>query len=384
MFQPKEPPENGEEKSSCPAQRHKCDECGAAPGINVCVIPDAGCGCEPERQCNNDQQAQCSDEQNCKAKDGKCTLGDHAGCDCKQSPCPEEAYTPYCEFCGNKDIDGKCNGIADKNNLWKGCKCHDYVKAEAHLPEYDQSDDFNPDTLPKINSTSYSYGGDNPLKCLDLGLDAKRDDLKKSIVEWCKDANGTKVTKSDDENFAWKRFSQSYYSYWLAAGYDEASGKCDDSAEVNELNCASTMLKQLHDCNAGQDTFQGGELTDGCVRYYVTFSRSTKDNDPPFKPLPQNSPECAKGDKDISDIAFNFWQGVSKKFCNDVGDGKSGKKADLKNTDLQTRSIMRRTPPPSKSSYADWKFHFEWEPKDSGSCSKTCGEAMKSFADGCK
>ncbi|KAF1939132.1 hypothetical protein EJ02DRAFT_436561 [Clathrospora elynae] len=308
------------------------------------------------------------------------TLGDNAGCGCKTNPCPEPRYTPFCDFCGDKGSDGNCKGIVDKNNLRKGCECWDEPPNPVPWPQVDKSViKFNPESLPKISPSSYSYGGDDPLKCQDLTYDAKRDGLKKSVAEWCKSVDGKQVTKSGDTDFVYKRFNYDYYSYWLAAGYDGASlGKCGNSEKLTEINCVSTMLELIDDCNIGQDTFKGAELTDGCVRYQITLSRSTKDHDPPFKRLPQESPDCAKGDEDFSPVMFNFWEGVSKKFCNDVGDGKSAK-VDLKNTDLQTRSIFARTPPPSKESYPDWKFNFEWEPKGSGFCAKTCEQAMGTF-----
>jgi hypothetical protein len=223
------------------------------------------------------------------------------------------------------------------------------------------------------------------LKCLDLSYDAKRDDLKKNIAEWCKSVDGKEITKSRDTGFVYKRFDYNYYSYWLAAGYDGASGgNCGDKAKVTGDSCISTMQEELDNCNIGQDRFKGAELTNGCVRYQVTFSTSKNDDDPPFKQLVQEQPICAKGNDDVTVVAYNFWQGVSKKFCSEVGDGKSAKKIELKNTDLQARSIFARTPPPSDKSYPDWKFHFEWEPKSSGFCAKTCEQAMGTFTDACK
>ncbi|KAJ4295621.1 hypothetical protein N0V90_007634 [Kalmusia sp. IMI 367209] len=400
LLQAPEPPEANKDDPQCPAQKHECKDCGGLPGINICVAPDGGCGCEPEEQCptgeampkcsdtdcvgqdsrctvgkhngcackscpTGDQQPQCDDEQKCNGKDGKCTLGDNNRCQCKENPCPEKRYTPFCDFCGDKGSDGKCKGIADKNNLWMGCECWDEPPNPVEWPREDQSImNFDPESLPKISPSSYSYGGDDPLKCQDLSYDAKRDDLKESIAEWCKSVDSKEVTKSGDTDFVYKRFDYDYYSYWLAAGYDGAlGGNCGDKAKVTEINCVSTMLEELDDCNIGQDRFKGAELTDGCVRYQITFSRSKNDHDPPFKQLAQESPDCAKGDDDVSPVTYKFWKGVSKKFCNEVGDGKSAKKADLKNTDLQTRSIFARTPPPSDKAYPDWKFHFEWEPK---------------------
>lgn len=341
-----------------------------------------GCSC---KSCpTGDQQPQCGDEQKCKGKDGKCTLGDNAGCGCKGNSCPEPRYTPFCDFCGGKGSDGKCNGFANENNLWKGCKCLDFAP---NIPEHPQAGvspiEFTED-LPDVTPSSYSYSGDRQLICLNLPHGAKRDDIKKNIIDWCKSVNGTKVTKTGDTDVRYKRFSYDYYSYWLGAEYDGAGGNCGDSADVHEINCVSTMLEELDDCNPGDPEFKGAVLTDRCVKYHISLSRSTNDNDPPFKPLPKESADCpVESNDDVSSVTRTFWKGVSKKFCDDVGDGKSAKKADLRNTDVQTRSTLRRTPPPSSSAFPDWKFHFEWEPKDSGVCVKNCEEAMDAFTTAC-
>ncbi|KAF2829386.1 hypothetical protein CC86DRAFT_368405 [Ophiobolus disseminans] len=449
-------PNSNKDDPGCPAKKNKCKDCKAVSGINICVTPNGGCGCEPEEQCpagdakpkcsdkectgqndkctvgknkdcacksascptgdkqpqcdnkekcsgkdgkctlgdnkdcackscpTGDKQPQCDNKEKCSGKDGKCTLGDDNGCACKENACPEKRYTPFCDFCGNKGSDGKCKGIADKNNLWKGCDCWEEPPNPVDYPQLDQALlKVDVEGLPKISPSSYSYGGDDPLKCQNLSYDAKRDVLQKSIAEWCKSVNSKEVTKSGATEFNYKRYDYDYYSYWLAAGYDgKSGGNCGDKAKITEINCVSTMMEALSDCNIGQDKFKGAELTDGCVRYQITFSRSKKDNDPPFKPLTQELATCANGNDDVSAVPFNFWQGVSKKFCKDVGDGKTAKKAELKNTDLQTRSLFGRTPPPNPKAYGDWKFFFEWEPK-SGTCAKTCDEAMSSFTNSC-
>jgi hypothetical protein len=144
------------------------------------------------------------------------------------------------------------------------------------------------------------------------------------------------------------------------------------------------MLKELDDCNSGQPTFNGAELTDGCVKYHVTFSTSTKFNDPPVKPLPQEKAKCASDGSSVIVVAADFWQGVAKKFCKDVGDGKTAKKEDLRNTDLQTRPLGR-SPAPSSGSYSDWKIHFEWEQKKGDhACCLSCNDAMTEFVNDCK
>jgi hypothetical protein len=409
-------PEANKDDPKCPAQKRKCKDCGAVPGINACVAPDGGCACEPDetkcpadnakpncsdtackgtngkctagdhKDCSckegcptGDKQPQCDDEQKCKGKDDKCTVGDSKGCACKGTKCPPPRYTPFCDFCGGKGNDGKCKGIAKENNAWNGCKCLDYDK---RITEPDVQGQFPiVDSISDNTPSSYSYSGNGALKCLNLAYGAKREDLKKSVTEWCKSVQGKKVNKKGEDTL-YKRYKYDYYSYWLGAQYDTNAKNCGDSAEVKESNCVSTMLEEIDDCNAGDAQFKGAELTDGCVKYHVSLSRSTNDNDPPFKQLTQNSPDCNKDD--VSSVAFNFWQGVSKKFCKDVGDGKKEKKETLSNKDLQTRALFRRTPPPSTGSYPDWKFNFEWQPKDSGLCSKTCDEAMGSFANACK
>jgi hypothetical protein len=274
-------------------------------------------------------------------------------------------------------------GISSKGNLWKGCACLDLKKADVHSPAKPHTNNWN--SLPKVSPSSYSYAGDDPLVCQGLNLGAKKDDLRKSVTEWCKSVDGKKVTASGDTDVLYKRFGYGYYSYWLAAQYDgDLGGNCGSSEDVHEIDCVSTMLEVLDDCTFGESEFKGAILTDGCVKYQITFSTSTNDNDPPFKPLKRKDVECSKEDSDITTVAFNFWEGVSQKFCKDVGDGKTAKKNDLTNKGLQKRSISRRTPPPSTGEYPDWKFHFEWKPTGSGVCSSTCKEAIKSITGSCR
>jgi hypothetical protein len=391
------------------------------PGLDICVVPNGGCACDREEKncptipakCDDkncegkdgkcskgdppncpckdscpaeDKQPQCNDETRCLSKDGKCTVGDNKGCDCKTIDCPEERYTPFCNSCGGKGSDGKCTGLSQKNNLWKGCACLDSKKTTIHRPSQPQMNlKFDWNSLPDISPSSYTYGGDDPLKCQNTDFSAKKDDLRKSIAEWCKSVDGKKVTKTGDTDVLYKRFGYSWYSYWLGAQYDgESGGNCGSSADVHEINCVSTMLEELDNCQWKESSFNGAELTDGCVKYHIAFSRSTNDNDPPFKPLERKDTECPKSDSDVTVVPYNFWQGVSKKFCKNVGDGKSAKKEDLKNTDLQTRSVFGRAPPPSSGSFPDWKFHFEWAPTGKGICSSSCDEAMSKIAAGCK
>jgi hypothetical protein len=246
---------------------------------------------------------------------------------------------------------------------------------------------FNPDSIPNVSPSSYSSSGEDALKCQSLVYSAPKNDLKKSIAEWCKSVNGQKVTKSGNEDVPHKRIGVKEHSYWLGAQYDgKSGGNCGDFAEVKEINCLSTMMEKLDDCDISKPDFKGTESTGGCVRYHVTLNKSTNDADPPFKPLPQKDAECEKHNGDSTGIPSNFWMGVSKKVCKDMGDSKSAKKADLKSTDVQTRSIFRHTPPPSPKSYPDTKFRFEWAPTGKGtcSCSKTCDVAMSSMSTTCK
>jgi hypothetical protein len=86
------------------------------------------------------------------------------------------------------------------------------------------------------------------------------------------------------------------------------------------------MLEELNDCNFRNPNFYGAELTDGCVKYHVSLSRPTNDDDLPFKPLPHEMAECRKDDGDTTVVSYNFWQGVFIKFSQDMGDGKKGKR----------------------------------------------------------
>jgi hypothetical protein len=360
--------------ASCSAgdQEPKCDDVLCTGKDGKCTKGDLkDCSC---KSCpTGDKQPKCDDQKSCKGdKDNRCTLGKTKGCACAVSSCPEKRYMPYCVFCGTKGGDGKCKGIADNNNLWAGCECMDSAPVSESWPPVNQAIiDFDPSTLPDISPSSYTYGGGDLLKCQNLRWGAKQSDLKVSILAWCKLADGKKVTKTGASDVLYERFDYNGYSYWLGAQYDgNSGGKCGNSVEVKEINCVSTMLEELDDCNTGQPSFNGAELTDGCVKYHVTFSASTNEQDPPFKLLPQKDPECTKGSKDQTAIPDKFWLGVSKKFCKDVGD-------------LQTRSIFGRSPPPTTKAYDDWKFHFEWVPA-AGVCSNTCGEAMSRLALACE
>ena len=410
---PPAPPEGHKDDPSCPAQKHKCSECGAVPGIGICVLPDAGCACDADKSCPaDDKKPQCSacngqdgncttgedagcaciscptgdKEPQCSAcngQDEKCTTGESKGCSCKSSGCPEPGYTPFCDFCGGKGNDGKCKGISDANNLWSGCDCLDFDKDVPQPPSLgDQIGIPQLDDLPDVTPSSYSYGGDDPLKCLNLDYGAKREDLEKSVTEWCKSVDGKKVTKTGDTDVIYKRFDYRHYSYWLGAQYDgESGGNCGDSASVREINCVSTMLEELEDCNFKDTEFKGAELTDGCVKYHISLSQSRNDNNPPFKSLEMKSAECSN---DVTDVKNNFWQGVSKTFCQRVGDGKTSVNVDLQNTDLQTRSVFKRTPPTSKGAYKGFVFQFGWQPNQAAICTRTCDEAMSTIADQCR
>ncbi|KAH7109047.1 hypothetical protein B0J11DRAFT_512975 [Dendryphion nanum] len=265
------------------------------------------------------------------------------------------------------------------------CECWDF-EPDIPKPNFQSSIEFSED-LSDVTPSSYSYGGDDPLKCLNLSWGVKRDDLKKNVIDWCKSVNGKKVTKTGDTDVLYKRFSlDESISYWLGARYDgESGGNCGDSADVREINCVSTMLDEIEDCNSGDPDFKGAERTDGCVKYHISLSQSTNDLDPPFKPLPLVLPKCERRPEDVTVLLSTFWRGVSKKFCKDVGDGKSSKKAELRITDAEKRDIFKAAPPPNPDNpyLKDWKFHFEWEPKGSGSCIKDCDQAMSSIANSC-
>lgn len=154
------------------------------------------------------------------------------------------------------------------------------------------------------------------------------------------------------------------------------------------------MQEMLDYCNVGQNTFNGATLIDDCTRYTLTFSTSTVDEDPPWNPLPQaqKTPSCPDPNVISSEVTYNFWQGVSKTFCDHVNkDPGKALKETLTNNDFQsgtTKSkrsdILRRTPPPSAGSYPDYTFDFDWEGNPSGAhCVKDCSQTMEAFTEGC-
>ncbi|KAF2689931.1 hypothetical protein K458DRAFT_483464 [Lentithecium fluviatile CBS 122367] len=86
VLQPPPPLEANKDDPSCPAQKHKCKDCGAILGINIYVAPDGGCSCESEDQClAEDAKPKCSDT-GCTGLNGKCTAGKHNSCSCKSCP----------------------------------------------------------------------------------------------------------------------------------------------------------------------------------------------------------------------------------------------------------------------------------------------------------
>ena len=159
--------------------------------------------------------------------------------------CPEKRYTPYCDFCGTKGGDGKCKDIPDKKNLWAGCDCLDSPSIVESWPPLDQSIiNFDPNTIPDITPSSYSYGGDDPFKCQNLRWGAKQSDLKVTILAWCKLADGKKVTKTGATDVLYKRFDYNGYSYWIGAQYDgKSGGNCGDSADVKKSTASAPCWK---------------------------------------------------------------------------------------------------------------------------------------------
>jgi hypothetical protein len=142
-------------------------------------------------------------------------------------------------------------------------------------------------------------------------------------------------------------------------------------------------------CNCGDDDIEKTIILSVASSTTSPYSACpyTTDNGPTVTfeskstPTPNESANCpVNSNDDVSSVTRTFWKGISKKFCDDVGDGKTAVTADLKNTDVQTRSIVKRSPPPSSSAFPDWKFYFEWEPKGSGTCVKNCEQAMDAFA----
>jgi hypothetical protein len=209
----------------------KCNDENDCKGKDEkCTAGDhKGCSC---KSCpTGDKQPKCNDDKISKGKHKKCTIGDNKGCDCKEEPCPQEQYTPFCDFCGDKGGDGKCKGLSDINNLWAGCKCQGSPPDPVPWPPMPQDVlKFDPDTLPSVSHSSHPYGGDDPLKCQTLKQGAKQSDLKRSISDWCKSVDGKTVSKTGS-GVLYKRFDYNGYSYWLGAQYDgKSGGNCGDSA----------------------------------------------------------------------------------------------------------------------------------------------------------
>ncbi|KAL9618855.1 MAG: hypothetical protein Q9160_006445 [Pyrenula sp. 1 TL-2023] len=425
---PATPPENADDPS-CPAQHDKCDDCGGTEGF--CTNKDAGCACDSDdKKCpTGDEQPKCSDA-TCSGNDGKCTLGDNKDCECAKADCPtgdempecsddkckgqdekctegenkdcsckagpgcpEPRYTPYCDYCGDKGEDGKCKGLKEKSDLWKGCECLDEPEV---IEKGDQTPlVFDPDTLPTESVDTYSYGGSDPLKCQNLEWGAPRDKLEQSIKDWCKDNNGKEIEKTPEADTIYDRVGYRTYSYWLAAAFEEG-GNCGDSAKIEEVSCSSTMHKMLDFCNIGQETFNGAELKDDCVKYQLTFSASTTDESPPWNELPpsQLGPSCPDPKIEISEVTYNFFAGLTKSYCDavDKDPGKALTKT-LTNKDFQdttatrrrgANTLLARTPPSSGSDYEGYSFEIKWDGNpDNKHCLKDCTGVMQSFVNAC-
>lgn len=396
------PPESNPDDPSCPTEHNKCNDCGGK--IGFCVTKDPGCACEEddEKECpSGDKMPKCDDD-TCGGKDEKCTKGDHKDCACTPGPkCPAARYTPYCDYCGDKDDDGKCKGLADKKNLWKGCDCWDEPANPPAWPDTNQDAlNFDPDSLPTESIETYSYGGDDPLKCQDLEWSAPKDRLERTIGNWCKSHDGSKIERKSGNGTIFERFDNYGSSYWLAATLDDSQGDdCDNSAEITEINCYSTLQEMLDFCNIGQSEFKGGELTDGCVKYRLTFSDSKIDDDLPWDPLPpsQQAPTCPNDKAEISEVPSMVFGGIARGFCDQVDKDPTKK---LEKT-LTTKDFQGFKPNPSPfgplppinigkripidmKPYESYTFDFKWEGNsDDKHCVRTCSQTADAFVSSC-
>lgn len=127
-------PEGSEEDDqACSKPEKKCADCGGSNAIGLCSSgSEANCPCEDDKCPSGDDQPKCAD---CKGDDShKCQDGPHKGCDCKpDEKCPDFVT---CDNCGGGDSEGKCKGISDQNNKWKGCDCYEIIDDD-DVTEYD-------------------------------------------------------------------------------------------------------------------------------------------------------------------------------------------------------------------------------------------------------
>jgi len=107
----------------------------------------------------------------------------------------------------------------------------------------------------------------------------------------------------------------------------------------------------------------------------------TKDeNNPPWAG-DKNKPKCSKSLGDNAEVERTFFEGIWPQFCSQIKDGKALKKT-LTNSDFGEADSRKRSPPPHKTQYQDYRFNFEYTGgKD---CKMSCNEAFSEMRLACK
>ncbi|KAL9617309.1 MAG: hypothetical protein Q9160_007889 [Pyrenula sp. 1 TL-2023] len=153
-----EPDGAEEDDKGCSKPEKKCSDCGGKNAIGLCSSgSEANCPCDDDEKCpTGDDQPKCKDT-DCAGNDShKCTQGPHKDCDCKpDDKCPDFVT---CDNCGGNDSNGKCKGISDQNDKWKGCDCYDII-SDDDVTEYEPFSDLELLAQDAFLSSLASGGG---------------------------------------------------------------------------------------------------------------------------------------------------------------------------------------------------------------------------------
>ncbi|KAL9107869.1 MAG: hypothetical protein Q9227_007287 [Pyrenula ochraceoflavens] len=368
------------DQDECPDPKPSCsdDKC-KGNDENVCTNENAGCPCDSTCP---DEKPQCSDPK-CQGDDNQKCTKELSGCSCEEAGCPTGKDTLICDLqCGGSQ-DGKCLGVADKDNKYKGCECLNLAYQSSPfeldpglLSQY--ADNYA--HLPKLSWSSFDL---YEATCQKSGYGAPQADsdgspsVLSSIKDWCSRMDGHTVTKQPKGvDTLFQMYSVNFYSYWLSANsWYSSPNSCGDTSKVTKDECIQVLTTAMDACDPNSGTTHGASFPGQCIQYNITLSNSIDPTSPPWNPVGEGQrPKC-----DLlleSGVAYNFFQGIYPQFCSIVDkDSSKQVSADFKNTAFKSpssrRDLLGRTPPASPNQYDGFRFHFDWT--GGNNCRFNCG-----------